>query len=405
MAFGTNEKFLSKKNCVVFIIGLFSFIKIRILGTLGISEILIIGLYMGLINPFSFLENKNVVHLYGMTFLWLLGVFISDQLNGTPIIDSLKGLFNVIFLLLLIPFVYWALYDKPSRMLFFWLGAGISSLMGFYFQKVPSLNLYEAEVWSVYAYYPLCIAISGLLYYNQKRFLSYLFIESFAIWSLWHMSRNVFLCMTIGVCLLIFMTNLKYLEFYDRIRFLKDKCLILILILSFSIFSISYGYEYLASHKILGERAYQKYIMQHNSELGLLSARGDFFQSLELVSKKPIIGYGSYAKANSNMLTYYSLDEKEFSKDEILPGHSYLMGGWVYAGILGLIFWLYILRLIFKFLYVGLVYDLKLMGINILLICMMLWNIFFSPFSDRLNFLFFIMSLIIQTQYSKEYAK
>ena len=405
MAFGTNEKFLSKKNCVVFIIGLFSFIKIRILGTLGISEILIIGLYIGLINPFSFLENKNVVHLYGMTFLWLLGVFISDQLNGTPIIDSLKGLFNVIFLLLLIPFVYWALYDKPSRMLFFWLGTGISSLIGFYFQKVPSLNLYEAEVWSVYAYYPLCIAISGLLYYNQKRFLSYLFIESFAIWSLWHMSRNVFLCMTIGVCLLIFMTNLKYLEFYDRIRFLKDKCLILILILCFSIFSIGYGYEYLASHKILGERAYQKYIMQHNSELGLLSARGDFFQSLELVSKKPIIGYGSYAKANSNMLTYYSLDEKEFSKDEILPGHSYLMGGWVYAGILGLIFWLYILRLIFKFLYVGLVYDLKLMGINILLICMMLWNIFFSPFSDRLNFLFFIMSLIIQTQYSKEYAK
>lgn len=405
MAFGTNEKFLSKKNCVVFIIGLFSFIKIRILGTLGISEILIIGLYIGLINPFSFLENKNVVHLYGMTFLWLLGVFISDQLNGTPIIDSLKGLFNVIFLLLLIPFVYWALYDKPSRMLFFWLGTGISSLIGFYFQKVPSLNLYEAEVWSVYAYYPLCIAISGLLYYNQKRFLSYLFIESFAIWSLWHMSRNVFLCMTIGVCLLIFMTNLKYLEFYDRIRFLKDKCLILILILCFSIFSIGYGYEYLASHKILGERAYQKYIMQHNSELGLLSARGDFFQSLELVSKKPIIGYGSYAKANSNMLTYYSLDEKEFSKDEILPGHSYLMGGWVYAGILGLIFWLYILRLIFKFLYIGLAYDLKLMGINILLICMMLWNIFFSPFSDRLNFLFFIMSLIIQTQYSKEYAK
>lgn len=405
MAFGTNEKFLSEKNCVVFIIGLFSFIKIRILGTLGISEILIIGLYIGLINPFSFLENKNVVHLYGMTFLWLLGVFISDQLNGTPIIDSLKGLFNVIFLLLLIPFVYWALYDKPSRMLFFWLGTGISSLIGFYFQKVPSLNLYEAEVWSVYAYYPLCIAISGLLYYNQKRFLSYLFIESFAIWSLWHMSRNVFLCMTIGVCLLIFMTNLKYLEFYDRIRFLKDKCLILILILCFSIFSIGYGYEYLASHKILGERAYQKYIMQHNSELGLLSARGDFFQSLELVSKKPIIGYGSYAKANSNMLTYYSLDEKEFSKDEILPGHSYLMGGWVYAGILGLIFWLYILRLIFKFLYIGLAYDLKLMGINILLICMMLWNIFFSPFSDRLNFLFFIMSLIIQTQYSKEYAK
>ena len=105
------------------------------------------------------------------------------------------------------------------------------------------------------------------------------------------------------------------------------------------------------------------------------------------------------------MLTYYSLDEKEFSKDEILPGHSYLMGGWVYAGILGLIFWFYILRLIFKFLYVGLVYDLKLMGINMFLICMMLWNILFSPFSDRLNFLFFIMSLIIQTQYSKEYAK
>ena len=128
MVFGINS-FLNKKDILIFIIGLFSLIKIRVLGTFSISELLIFSLYFFSVNPFIWLKNKGMINLFLATLLWLAGVFLSDRYNGSNLIDSLKGFFNVFFLLLLIPFVYWALYDKPHRMLYFWIGNAISSLI------------------------------------------------------------------------------------------------------------------------------------------------------------------------------------------------------------------------------------------------------------------------------------
>lgn len=383
-----------KKDLFVFIIGLLSMIKFRLLGTFALSELIIFITYLFIGFRTEFANNKRMNYLFLFAILWCIGVFISDRFNDVNLIDSLKGSFNVVFLIILIPFVYWALEDKPQRMILFWIGNGISSVFAFYFQRINLYNEIDANIWRVYAFYPAAIALSGLLYYKGRNLISCLLIEIFAFWSLFNMSRNVFLSMTCAVSLILFIDWIKR-HYVDSITMYKRKSLSLLIIFVLALIGVSYTYEYLAKNKILGEQAYQKYIVQKYSKSGLASGRSDAFQSLFLISNNPIIGYGSYAKDKNELIRQFD-KETNRGKNDMLPGHSYVLGAWVYSGILGALFWIYILYLIFVFIKDKILLNDKLIGINVLLSFQMLWNILFSPFADRLNFLFFITLVVVQ---------
>lgn len=384
----------SKKDWFVFIVGLFSMIKFRLLGTFALSELMIFTTYLFIGFRTKFTDNKRMNYLFVFAILWCIGVFISDRINDINLVDSLKGSFNVIFIIILIPFVYWALEDKPQRMILFWIGNGLSSIFAFYFQRIDSYNEIDANIWKVYAFYPAAIALSGLLYYKGRNVIACLLIEIFAFWSLFNMSRNIFLSMTCAVSLILFIDWIKQNSF-NRITMYKRKSLSLLIVFGIALIGILYTYEYLARNRILGEPAYQKYIMQKYSKEGLASGRSDAFQSLFLISKNPIIGYGSYAKDKNELIRQFDKGTNR-DRNDLLPGHSYILGAWVYSGILGALFWAYILYLIFIFIKDKILLDDKLVGINALLTFQMLWNILFSPFANRLNFLFFITLIVIQ---------
>ena len=393
---------LDRKDTLIFFIGLFSMIKVRFLGTFGISEILVFCSYFFIGLRLGLSENKRMNHIVLLALLWLIGIFIADRFNDINLIDSLKGSFNVIFIILLIPFVYWILKDKPERVILFWIGNGISSLFAFYFQRVDLYNEFDADVWRVYAFYPAFIALSGWLYYRGRVFLSCIVIEAFALWSLFHMSRNIFLSMTCAVSLIIFIEWIKRSSF-DRIKKYRQRLVYLIAMFGVVLVGIYYTYEYLASNKYLGEAAYNKYVLQKYSDKGLASGRSDAFQSLYLIYKNPIFGYGSYARDKNELVRQFD-SKTNRDRHDLLPGHSYILGAWVYAGIGGAVFWFYVLYLIFLFIRGGILLNTKLIGINVLLTFQTIWNILFSPFSDRLNILFYIILVIIQMNLSKEYG-
>lgn len=398
----------SRKDWFVFIIGLFSMIKFRLLGTFALSEIIIFITYLFIGFRTEFTNNKRMNYLFFLAILWCVGVFISDRINDINLNDSLKGAFNVIFIILLIPFVYWMLEDRPQRMILFWIGNGLSSIFAFYFQRIDLYNEIDANIWRVYAFYPAAIALSGLLYYKGRVITSCLLIEMFAFWSLFNMSRNVFLSMTCGVCLILFINWIgKYSV--DRIEMYKKKSLSLLIVFGLSLIGISFTYEYLVKNKILGEPAYRKYIMQKYAKGGIASGRLDAFQSLYLISENPIIGYGSYAKDKEGLIRQFDKGTNR-DRNDYLPGHSYILGAWVYSGVLGAIFWMYILYLIFVFIKDKILIDSRLIGINALLTFQMIWNILFSPFANRLNFLFFIILIIVlidleKSEYESETSK
>lgn len=388
-----------RKDLFIFIIGLFSMIKIRLLGTFGVSELFVFVSYL-FINPFIVQKNVQIRRLITFTFIWLIGVIFSDLVNHSTLENSLKGAFNVIFIIALIPFVYWALNDKLERMLYFWAGVAVGSILGFKFQRVEMMNELAADTWQVYAVKWLFLFLGGWLYYKGRIKFSYILILSFATWTLFHQSRNIFLMFVLTISILLYIGEITEFNIRDKYMRYRQSILRLFFVLCIAFIGISYTYETLAANGMLGEYAKGKYEKQKNTELGLASGRADFLASLYAISKKPIFGYGSYAKdkdrvfAKFNKMMGLPYMDLRNGKNHV-PGHSYMLGAWVNAGILGFIFWLFVLKKIFVFLRYYLFNEPQLLCINLLLTFTLLWNIFFSPFSDRLNFVFYIISILL----------
>lgn len=399
---------LINKDRFIFIIGLLSMIKFRFLGTFGISELLVFSSYL-CINSQIALENKHVRKLLLFAFIWLIGVISSDIINHSTLENSLKGSFNVVFIIALIPFGYWALYDKPERMLFFWAGVAVSSILGFRFQRVEMMNELAADTWTVYAVKWLFLFLGGWLYYRGNIKFAYILLVTFATWTLFHQSRNIFLMFVLPVGILIYIGEVTDYNIFEKFNRYRRGVLKLFLVVGITFIGISYTYETLAANGTLGEYAKNKYIKQKQSELGLASGRADFLASLYAISKKPIFGYGSYAVDNDKVFAEFNriigLDYSDLlSGENRVPAHSYMLGAWVNAGLLGFIFWLFILKKIFNFLRFSLFCRHKLMCINLLLTFSMLWDIFFSPFADRLNFVFYILAIILISDKNEQIA-
>ena len=134
-----------------------------------------------------------------------------------------------------------------------------------------------------------------------------------------------------------------------------------------------------------------------------MSGRRDFLVSLYAGCHSPIFGYGSYAEDEENFKEQVicKIENPENAwkylghGSRMLKGHSYILGAWVYSGVLGLVFWMYVLVMIVRFLWAR-IRQLNEMSVFYLLLSgFMIWNILFSPFSDRPVFAMYFVSILI----------
>jgi hypothetical protein len=400
--------FFNKKNLLIFIIGLFASIQIRILGTLSISELMAVLI-------FPFINLKNVINTNRMGLLilfiifWIFGVIISDYANGIELNNFFKGIGNVIFLMITIFFSYWLLKTNPKRILLFALGMGISSILQLYFFPSSVMRSLLAfgwnkkeiiEIYISYSYLPMVVFVVSYLYLKKRFILSLIILESYAIFTLFNLSRNVFLTFSISFFILLILGRIKISnKETKRINFNKYIGLYFLFIILF-LYPINETYSYMAKEGTLGEKAKNKYLDQSsNEEFGILSGRIDFFEGLYGISENPIIGYGSYAKDNTNIRTRFAetfgLPLKRSYINKGLPGHSYIVGAWLFAGILSLPFWIYVIFILLKYFKKYLFEELELIAYIVISIITLFWNVFFSPFSGRLEFSMVIVTLIL----------
>lgn len=124
----------------------------------------------------------------------------------------------------------------------------------------------------------------------------------------------------------------------------------------------------------------------------LLSGRPEILVSSRAILDSPILGHGSWAQdykyfemdydLESQYQEEADLDTLEAENEALIPTHSYLMGAWVWAGIAGAVFWLYILWITFR----SIIWNALLRPHHAPLFMWVLissfWNILFSPFGN-----------------------
>ena len=388
------------KDFLAFCLGITACIPFRIFGTFYAIEIIAL-----LMLPFIFRRKiftfPQIRILIVLGIGWLIGAICSDFINDTSAIDSYKGSFNIIFFLLIIPFCFWMLQDKPLRLLWYYCGQALSSLYAFYYISSIDLSELDFEIWEVYAWQPFFIALASLLYYKNYKKLSYSLFFGWGIYSLYSGSRNIFLTAMISISILLYIDRYKNYNVFEKINRFKRNILQIIIAIGVAGAIVNVTYEYLASTGKLGENAYNKYIMQKVESGGNVfkGGRSEVFECVELISRNPLIGYGSYPMANRiDLIENYEIRDitSTLNPFKQLPGHSHIFGMWMWHGILALIFWIYFSLIILKiFMNGAFIYEETTIALCVIITSCTIWNIIFSPMGQRMPLMLFIIYLII----------
>lgn len=410
---------INKYQTLAFLFGLGSAITVRIIGIFAISDLISLFIIPYIFKYKQYLYNKIFRSLILYLVLWMFSAIVSDIYNNTNLLNSLKGFFTLIPFLTCIIYSYWLLKKDINLMSFFLWGYSISFMLsaGFGLDAFYSelIQLREVESVSQLGHYNKIIMwivssfISGafaLSFFSKFPKLITFISFSFSFFILSYGSRSIFLIFFIvSLLLFYFIWIVKLNNLHNLINFQKKLPLILFFFFLFS-FLAKEVYSLGASSGFLGESEKQKYDDQLNTKLGLFSGRGEIISAFLAIKDSPIFGHGSYAVDN-NGYGYQAAKliqasditlEWNFSKigENYIPTHSHLGQAWVYNGIFGGVFWFFVLFgvlgvFVKKYLFLFPKYQAYIL----FSLSNTIWNILFSPFSQRpflaISIVFFIV--------------
>jgi hypothetical protein len=152
--------------------------------------------------------------------------------------------------------------------------------------------------------------------------------------------------------------------------------------------------------------------MQSESKIGLLSGRSHFVAVFYAVCDSPILGHGSWAvdykgygvRAMAWLGEYQSIEQYYRAGGiDWIPTHSHIMAAYVWHGLLGAVFWVYVLVIIWRTFSRNLGVVPELFGYFALTLPSLVWAIFFSPFGGRVGFAFtMVVCLLIRKKAEEE---
>jgi len=167
------------------------------------------------------------------------------------------------------------------------------------------------------------------------------------------------------------------------------------------------GYTYLAGNGVLGTEAMAHYEAQSTGMGGVaMGGRGiGILGSVKAIWDSPVIGHGSWPVDAGYTLWAESLgtalgfptDFREVGVyGGLIPTHSHILGAWVQAGVLGAIFWLWVLALVVRALFSMNIEREALSPLFIFICLLFIWNIFLSPFGfeGRFETMYFVVAMM-----------
>lgn len=401
----------------IFLIGVFSSFYVKIIGEFYISEIILIIIF-----PFLILKIKQQllnpwfkrVLIFG--YLWFFNQVITDFVRNTNIFDLARGWSSIVVLLFTFVSLYLLLQENFHRIKIYIFGVCIGGLIEPFIQPSP---FFIIEPWKFGFGIPITFLVILFLVTTQniqfkKKYVQFIILLFLGILSFYLNARSIgaFVILTAIILLLI---RLKFVKRYLNGAFHLKKLIISIILLISIIFGIIRSYGIIVENGVLGESARIKYQLQSSGKLGLLlGGRVEILSSLQAIKDSPIIGYGSWAKDSSYreyLFLLYQLGydfssnqiRQNIESSELIPAHSHLFQNWIWAGIIGALFWIVISLLIIKSFLLSIK---RYSTISILVIYLTIfsgWDILFSPYGSFMRLTWALRLVVfISTLYIKE---
>jgi hypothetical protein len=385
---------------LAFCMGLISFLYVNVIGQLYVVEsaaLLLLPLVWR--EKHRFLLQKPATRILIFGLLWLLGQIATDIVKGTPWHDLARGWSAIGIFLVEFAVVYMLVSEREQRLYGIMFGAAVGGLIQQFVQPSPYFSM---EPWK-FGYGPplalLLVAWLGRRYRDNVRtgILPVILLLIFGALSIFLNARSLggFIALT-GLLIWFRGTALGRMAISRKLR--PGRAIFLAAAVIVLATSVMWSYKYAATQGWLGEKARQKYEMDTGGKLGLLiGGRVEVIPAIFAVTDSPILGHGSWAR-DARYRHYlllardlgYGRSEAELEqgleRSDLIPAHSHILQAWVWAGILGALFWLVVLLVVMRtvmltFRFPNRIYiPVLFLGLNDV------WNILFSPFGSEMRF-------------------
>jgi hypothetical protein len=394
----------------ILMLGLFSPFYVAFVGQLYLTEIILILLF-----PFLWIRNWSMllkgrltgrILLFGS--LWFVSQVFTDLIRSTPTNDLLRGWAGILVLLVAFSSLYLLIRKSVQRIQVFLLGYAIGVLASLYVQPP---YYFSGDPWKFGFSYPTTLLVLLFISYTsgmnlkdlKKWILPLLALGGLSI----YLNARSFGAIIILTAIILWLRNRNFgRAILTRINL--QNILAGGLILGSIIWSLSTLYGFAAQKGYLGREAQWKYAWQGSGQFGLLlGGRSEILASAKAIQDSPIIGHGSWAKDPTYRVFLYRLIDLGYGRSpeeldqyinesDLIPAHSHIFQAWVWAGILGAVFWLVILGIIIEVLIQSNRFPNSLYIFVIFVSISSIWDIFFSPFGSlmRLHWAFQLIILI-----------
>lgn len=377
-------------HVLAFGLGVLQCLQINAVGTFYVGELLA-ALVLGFIlskrqTSRVLFEQKRTLIFFG---LWIFGQVVTDLYRDIPPEDFVRGWAKIVFTMMDFG-VTWCIIRADHRNIF-WLAVGLAIGMAGRFILFPD-PLTASDPWKfVFGHAALLLAAAIGSTRWMRTFMGWiggwLPLIVVGLISLLLNARSLF-----GIALLSggYVVLAGLIARRPALAAKITPVAFALILLSGVVASqiMIAGYSFLAESGSLGVEAHDKYLSQSTGDLPLiLGGRVETLVGIEAIKDSPILGHGSwvndphYLNIYFQKLAFYAVPYVGDPSQtyETIPSHSLIIGSWVDGGILGGLFWMWILIMSLKALYGTLKIPQLPQSIVALVIVINIWDIPFSP--------------------------
>src|SRR5712664_236351 len=334
-----------------FVIPALAFLRVQVGGWLYATDLcLLAALPFVIARHRRWLQIKPVRVSVCLGLMWLAAQVLTDIIRESPVEDYSRGWSKI--LLTVAHFATVALLVRESKRRFILYGAGLvlGGVLTFYI--APTFADYAVVFpWKFGLGLPVTILvclIAGMLA-HRSRIVAVAMITAIGAINVYLGFRSLG-----GVCAVSAIHSYFQLslQFADR-RVRKVQMVLAVAGLAAGMWGISAIYAHGAQSGWFGYDAQYKYEVQSSGDAGiLLGGRDEFFASSQAIIDSPVIGHGSWAKdPKYKAILYDRMAELGYKpwlgelEADLIPSPSYVLGAWVESGVVGAVFWCWVLWL------------------------------------------------------------
>lgn len=372
---------------IAFLAPTFMWLEANVIGRIFFTELVLMGLL-----PFLLLVRGRMLAdpaprmFLILAFLWLSSQVLTDLIRDTPFVDYSRGWSKIAFTTMNFCALYMLIYGSRQRIVLFTVGLIVGSYLAF---MINPPEFAARQPWKFGLGIPTIMLVVVLSMWRpiyRVWFLPTILIFIIGMYSMIEGSRSLAgITLAAGMYVLVHQTLGRRERAPQRLSATRT---ILFLVggglIATTLFNL---YEFAAEEGALGDYAQEIYETQSQGSFGIiLGGRSEIFISTQAIMDSPLIGHGSWAKNPKYAQRILELEKFGYevnylaADSDLIPTHSHLFGAWVEAGLIGGLFWIWVLFYCFRVLSNLYIVREPLAPLIVFVGILMLWDVLFSPF-------------------------